>query len=167
MKLSLQWRELEVYLRQKERVKMNNFIPNVLVEVGRIITSEDLEHRLSIVKDDRHIRRVLIQVWWREDINADFNPGNGYTLNPRKAITISRLMKQAISEVDTIFESPSTNTQKHIVYNKSNIVSVDKYWRKSETEEWALGKSVAINLEKADELANLLKTAGLMIIHTK
>lgn len=145
---------------------MSNFKADILKEVGRVAVSPDLEHRVLIVRDEEGRTKVSMQVWWREGDNT-WHPGKGYFLNGRRAISLARMMKEVLPEEGKELTSHITNTQKHVVYNKNRIVAIDKWWRKDDTEDWTFGKSVAINIEKAEELSNLLHVAGTMIIHTK
>jgi hypothetical protein len=148
--------------------EVSKFKAEILKEVGKVVISPDLEHRVLLVRDEENMLRVSAQVWWKDETDT-FNPGKGYFLTGRRAISLSKVMGRAIQQ-DSFSETVTiSNTQKYLVdYSiEADTLMVNKWWRKSEEEEWTFGKSLAITTEKAVELISLLDIAGSMIIHAR
>lgn len=156
--------------------KVSKFKATILSEVGKVITSSDLEHRVLIVRDEDSRVKVSAQVWLKNGV-GEYEPGRGYFLTGRRAVELAKAIdgvldyeeNKGVLDLDTTKDIQITNTQKYIITNKSdiNVLFVDKWWRKSEEDEWTFGKSVAIATEKAGELSTLLRKAGYSIMHVK
>ncbi len=146
---------------------MSNFKATILKDVGVVNSSPDIEHRVLIVRDEDGKIKVSAQAWWRDFDNV-LKPGKGYFVTGRRALQLAKAIGRARGTLAPYEETMSlSNTQKYIIWSKSSIVSIDKWWRKDEGEEWTLGKSLAIDRDKADQLENLLLRAGASIVHIK
>lgn len=150
---------------------VEKFKAEILKEVGVIPTSPILQHRVLIVRDEDNKVKVSAQVWWKDE-EGIFNPGKGYFLTGRRALSIAKTLRRAISHTDLMdFHETMdlSNTQRYVITNKSDIetVFVDKWWRKGTDEEWLFGKSLPIPTQHVEELCSLLEKAGSAIIHTK
>lgn len=144
-------------------INTDKFKATVLKDMGYTTASSSLIHRVLIVRDELKRMRISVQAWWEED--GIWNPGKGYFFTPRTAVRIADLM---LSERDSD-PIEITNTQQYRVVKNpvDDVVSIEKWWRKSEDEPWTSGKSLAIKADKVKELARLINEAGSQTIHVR
>lgn len=143
----------------------NKFKAEVVKTYGTLMISTTQEYRVMMVKDPELGIRIALQLWWDDD--NEWVAGKGFFLRGRQANSIGKMLR-ACSD-DTYVQS---DTQEYRVQTASEggtvtQVSINKWWRKSSTEDWNKGKGFDLTPKQSITLGILLIDAGREVLHLR
>jgi len=150
------------------RINTNKFKETILKEFGTIDVAEDLKHQVLMVRDEYKRIRISAQVWWLD--KGVWQPGKGYLLTGRQALSLATTMNSLTSGQDS--DTPVdvvSRTQMYIVKvrQETQLLSIEKWWRKDTDSEWTFNKTLEIRLSDVPKFAEMLETAGASILNVR
>ncbi len=155
----------------KMQTGAQKFKATILSTEGIIPETDTLEYRVLVVRDELSRLRISAQAWWvDEKYPGVWNPGKGYFLTARNALTVGKMIRKALYFQVNFNESIIiSDTQQYRISKTSDgiAVSIEKWWRKDGDSDWELGKGLTLANDKADSMARLLEKSGLSILHAR